>query len=242
MIVEIAVFNPESAVIAFEAGAHRIELCSAAALGGLTPSVGTMQRIRNLISIPIFTMIRPREGDFCYSDLEFETMLYDIEAAKSVGMNGIVSGILNPNGTIDEVRTNLLVEAAYPLPLTFHRAFDMSKDLHHSLEAIIKCGCSRILTSGGKNKAPDAIDTLTSLIKQANNRIAIMPGSGIQLDHIETFKKLGFVEIHLSARTLTESRMQFRKEEPTMGGKCDIPDYSIIIPDKQMIGEIINKA
>ncbi len=239
MKLEIAVFNPESALIAYEAGADRIELCSAPAEGGLTPSLGVMLLVRKKIDIPIFAMIRPREGDFYYSELEFEIMLRDIESAKSAGMDGIVAGVLKKDGSVDKVRTSLLVEAAYPLSFTFHRAFDKSSILFDSLETIIKCGCERVLTSGGKNKASAAIETLIELQNSANQRIIILPGSGIGIENVMQFKQAGFSEVHCSARTLFESLMLYRKDEPILGGNSYTPDYSIIQPDKHIIEAII---
>ena len=141
MLIEIAVFNLESAIAASNAGAQRIELCSAPAEGGLTPSAATMRLARKYVKIPIHIMIRPREGDFCYSEKEFEAMLLDIAAAKIAGMEGIVAGILNPDGSVDEERTAILVGAAAPMNVTFHRAFDMVSDQPEALETIISTGC-----------------------------------------------------------------------------------------------------
>lgn len=239
MLLEIAVFNLESALIAQESGANRIELCSAPAEGGLTPSFGIMSSVRKNLEIPVNVMIRPREGDFYYSELEFESMLMDIELAKSTGMDGIVAGVLKKDGTIDEIRTSLLIEASYPLPFTFHRAFDMSNDLENSLKTLIRCGCKRILSSGGKNKALDGIEMLKKLLQQANQKIIVMPGSGININNVLTFKNSGFNEIHLSARSYSKSQMNFKKEEPQLGGNSFIPDYELLVPDKTTIRQIL---
>lgn len=240
MIIEIAVFNLESAIAAFNAGAHRIELCSAPAGGGLTPSAATMRLTRKYVKIPIHVMIRPREGDFCYSEKEFETMLLDIAAAKVVGMEGVVAGILNPDGTIDEERTAILVDAASPMNVTFLRAFDMVKDQDEALEAIIYAGCARILTSGGKQTAPEGIGKLAELIKKAGNRISIMPGSGININNIKQIAEVtGATELHLSARTFVPGKMMFRQPLVTMGGNVSIPDYDLQLPDETAIREIV---
>jgi len=240
MLIEIAVFNLESAICAANTGAHRIELCSSPAEGGLTPSPATMRLARKYVKIPIHVMIRPREGDFCYSEKEFETMLLDVAAAKMVGMEGIVAGILNPDGTIDKERTSILVDAAAPMNVTFHRAFDMTSDLYQALEDIINSGCSRILTSGGHQSAHEGIDNLTGLVKKAGTRILIMPGSGVNQDNIKKIADTtGAIEMHLSARSFIPGRMSFKKQQVTMGGHVVIPDFEIQLPDETVIRNIL---
>lgn len=241
MIIEIAVFNLESAIAASNAGAHRIELCSAPAEGGLTPSAATMRLTRKYVKIPIHVMIRPREGDFCYSEKEFETMLLDVAAAKVVGMEGVVAGILNPDGTIDEERTAILVDAAAPMNVTFHRAFDMAANQDEALEALIYAGCARVLTSGGQQTAPLGIQRLADLIKKADNRIVIMPGSGVNADNIKQIAEAtGAKELHLSARTFVPGKMTYRQPSVTMGGNVSIPDYDLQLPDEASIRKIIS--
>ena len=240
MIIEIAVFSLEAAIAAYQAGAHRIELCTAAAEGGLTPSAATMRLAKKYVKIPIHVMIRPREGDFCYSEKEFESMLLDIAAAKMVGMQGIVAGILNTDGTVDEKRTAILVDAAAPMNVTFHRAFDMVSDQDKALEAIIYAGCARILTSGGQQTAPKGIDKLADLVSKAGDRISIMPGSGVNLSNLKQIAEVtGAKEIHLSARTFVQGKMNFKQPLVTMGGSVSIPDYDLLLPDKKMIQEIL---
>jgi len=240
MLIEIAVFSLESAITAYNAGAQRIELCSAPAEGGLTPSAATMRLARKYVKIPIHMMIRPREGDFCYSEREFESMLLDIAAAKMVGMEGVVAGILNSDGTIDEKRMALLVDAAFPMNVTFHRAFDMVKDQDEALEAIIYSGCARILTSGGQQNAPQGIERLAELIIKASDRISIMPGSGINHSNIKNIaESTGAKEIHLSARSYVPGKMIFKQPLVTMGGTVTIPDYELLAPDEKVIMEIL---
>lgn len=240
MIIEIAVFSLESAIAAYNAGANRIELCSAPAEGGLTPSAATMRLARKYVKIPIHVMIRAREGDFCYSEKEFEAMLLDIAAAKMVGMEGIVVGVLNPDGTIDEKRTAILVDAASPMNVTFHRAFDMTKDQDEALEAIIYAGCARILTSGGYQTAPQGIDKLAHLVKIAGDRISIMPGSGVNISNIKHITEItGAREIHLSVRSYVPGKMKFKQPLVTMGGTVTIPDYELQLPDKKTVKEIL---
>jgi len=240
MLIEIAVFSLESAIAAFNSGAHRIELCSAPAEGGLTPSAATMRLARKYVKIPIHVMIRPREGDFCYSAKEFEAMRLDVAAAKIVGMEGIVAGVLNPDGTIDEKRTAILVDAASPMNVTFHRAFDMTKDQDKALEAIIYAGCARILTSGGRQTAPEGVEKLAELVKKAGDRISIMPGSGVNLINIKQIaENTGAREIHLSARSFVPGKMEFKQPLVTMGGTVSIPDYDLQLPDEKAIRDIL---
>jgi len=240
MIIEIAVFSLESAIAAFNAGAHRIELCSAPAESGLTPSAATMRLAKKYVKIPIHVMIRPREGDFCYSEKEFETMLLDVAAAKIVGMEGIVTGILNPNGTVDEMRTAILVDAAAPMNVTFHRAFDMTKDQDEAMEAIIYAGCARILTSGGQQTAPEGIEKLAQLVKKAGDRIAVMPGSGINSNNVKDIAETTKAkEIHLSARSFIPSKMTFKNPIVSMASSVKIPDYELQIPDEKSIKEVL---
>lgn len=240
MLIEIAVFSLESAIAAYNAGANRIELCSAPAEGGLTPSAATLRLARKYVKIPIHVMIRPREGDFCYSVIEFEAMLLDIAAAKMVGIEGIVAGVLNSDGTVDEKRTAILVDAASPMNVTFHRAFDMTKDQDAALEAIIYAGCDRILTSGGQQTAPLGIERLAELVKKAGDRISIMPGSGVNLDNIKNIaENTGAKEIHLSARSYVPGKMRFKQPLVTMGGIVTIPDYELQRPDEKSIKEIL---
>jgi copper homeostasis protein len=240
MIIEIAVFSLEAGIAAANAGAHRIELCSAPVEGGLTPSAATMRLARKYIKIPIHVMIRPREGDFCYSTKEFETMLLDVAAAKVAGMDGIVAGILNPDGSVDKERTAILAEAAAPLNVTFHRAFDMSRNQDEALEDIIETGCIRILTSGGQQTAIQGIKKLAELFDKAGKRISIMPGSGINESNIKQIADItGAKEIHLSARAFYPGKMIFKQPMVTMGGNVSIPDFEIQHPDERSIREII---
>jgi copper homeostasis protein len=185
-------------------------------------------------------MIRPREGDFCYSAKEFESMLLDIAAAKMVGMEGIVTGVLNPDGTVDQKRMAILVDAAHPTNVTFHRAFDMVKDQDEALEAIIYAGCARILTSGGKQTAPEGIEKLAELVNKAGDRISIMPGSGVNQNNIKNIAEItGAKEIHLSVRSFIPGNMNFKHPLVTMGGTVTIPDFELQIPDDKAIKEIL---
>ena len=188
----------------------RIELCSDFFQGGLSPNYSSFIKCRAYYTNPLFVMIRPRGGDFCYSDEEFELMKAEILWYKDNGADGIVLGLLNMDGSIDEKRTTELVQLASPLPVTFHRAFDMSVDLNQALEDIIETGCTRILSSGGSPNVELGFNKLIELHKQANARIAIMPGGGVTIDNVQGFIDAGFKNIHLSAKKLVKSKMQYR--------------------------------
>ena len=211
--LEVIGFTIESCMIAQAAGAHRIELCDNPFEGGTTASYGFIKTARENLSIELYPIIRPRGGDFLYSEIEFEVMKADIENCKSLGCDGVVIGILNADGTVDKKRCKQLVEIAHPMKVTFHRAFDRTNDPFKAMEDIISIGCERILTSGQKNLAIDGEELLNKLVKQANNRIIIMPGSGVNSDNIETLvKNTNATEFHTSARTFVNSKMEFINE------------------------------
>lgn len=211
MLLEVIAFTIESCKIIEQAGAHRIELCDNAAEGGTTPSYGMMKAARKEVNIPIFPIIRPRGGDFLYSGEEFEIMKNDIAVCKSLGCDGVVMGILLPNGDIDKERTSALVELAWPLSVTFHRAFDRTVHMQQALEDVVQCGCERILTSGLHPTAEEGIQNLHSLVQQANGRIIIMPGSGIRANNIQKIASgSGAEEFHSSARITARSLMQYQ--------------------------------
>lgn len=212
MLLEIAVFNIQSAIAATNAGAGRIELCENPADGGTTPSYGTLKTVREKINIPVYPIVRPRGGDFLYNDEEFEVLKKDILLCKELGFEGLVTGMLLKDGSIDLRRTAQLVELAYPLEVTFHRAFDRAKDPLQSLECIIKCGCQRILTSGQVPNAFDGKELIKHLVEQADERIIIMPGSGVRSNNIaELARYTGAIELHSSARKNVASSMHFEQ-------------------------------
>ncbi len=208
--LELIGFTLEGCLLAQEFGADRIELCDNPGEGGTTPSYGFIKAARLLLNIELFPIIRPRGGDFLYSDAEFEIMKSDVQLCKKLGCDGIVIGILQSNGTVDIERSKILVELAYPMGVTFHRAFDRVADPHKALEDIISIGCERILTSGLQPSAPDGMQLIASLIKQADNRIIIMPGSGVRADNIiELATTTGATEFHSSARIFQSSKMTY---------------------------------
>jgi copper homeostasis protein len=212
VLLEIAVFNIESALLAASAGADRLELCENPAEGGTTPSYGTLKIVKEKISIPVFPIIRPRGGDFLYNEDEFAVMKKDVELCKELGFEGVVIGLLNEDGTVDAARTKILVDTAYPMEVTFHRAFDRAADPLTALETIIDCGCNRILTSGQVPNAWDGKELIKQLVAQANERIIIMPGSGVRSSNIKDLAEFtGAVELHSSARKNIASAMLVAK-------------------------------
>lgn len=208
--LEVIGFTVDSCSLAQSAGAHRIELCDNPGEGGTTPSYGFIKAARQAVQIELYPIIRPRGGDFFYSDAEFEVMKADVMMCRELGCDGVVIGILNADGTVDKTRCRELVKLAYPMGVTFHRAFDRVKDAAQALEDIIEIGCERILTSGLVPNALDGAATIAALIKQADERIIIMPGSGIRSDNItELAKKTGAVEFHTSARRNITGNMSY---------------------------------
>jgi copper homeostasis protein len=209
-IIEIATTDFMTTAAAVAGGADRIELCAALTEGGTTPSYGTIKKCREAFAVQLFPIIRPRGGDFLYTDEEFEIIKLDILVCKDLGCDGVVIGMLKKDGTIPLKKTARLIECAYPMDVTFHRAFDRCKGPLEALEELIGIGCSRILTSGQVPAAPDGTDLITQLIKAADERIIIMPGSGIRKENIkEVARKTGAIEFHSSLRSRGKGGMEF---------------------------------
>ncbi len=209
-IIEIATSDFSTTAFAVEGGADRIELCANLTEGGTTPSFATIKKCREVFDVLLYPIIRPRGGDFLYTKDEFEIMMQDVKLCKQLGCDGVVIGILNADGSVDIARTEKLVEAAYPLGVTFHRAFDRCKEPFVALEQLIEIGCERILTSGQKHAAPDGVELIAELNKIADDRIIIMPGSGVRKENIKMLaEKTGCTEFHSSLRSKGASPMQF---------------------------------
>jgi copper homeostasis protein len=209
-VIEIATSDFTTTQSAVEGGADRIELCANLAEGGTTPSYGQLKKCREAFTVSLYPIIRPRGGDFLYTEEEFEIMLQDVRLCKELNCDGIVVGLLNTDGTIDIKRTAKLVDAAYPLGVTFHRAFDRCRDPFEALEQLIKIGCERILTSGQQPAAPDGAELIAQLNKAADERIIIMPGSGVRKENIKMLaEKTGCTEFHSSLRAKMKSNMEF---------------------------------
>lgn len=204
MLLEICAATIQSAINGETAGAHRIELCSELAVGGVTPSFGMIQEVLKKVSLPVFVLIRPRSGDFTYSNDEFEMMKADILQCKKMGCAGIVSGVLKEDNTMDIKRTQELAALSKPLPFTFHRAFDWVPNPEEAIETLIETGVNRVLTSGQKTTAEQGLELLIQLKDQANGRIQILPGGGIHENNVKLFKDAGFEEVHASASVLVK--------------------------------------
>lgn len=236
--LEVCVDSIESALVAQSCGADRVEYCDNLNEGGTTPSYGQILSARNNLSLKLHVLIRPRGGDFLYSSMEYDIMRRDIEICGERGVDGIVAGILLPNGEIDIDRTAKLFEFAYPMSATFHRAFDMCIDPEQGLEDVIATGADRLLTSGSKNSAANGIEMIRELVQQAGNRIIIMAGGGINTSNAEEIIRQTMVrEIHLTGRTEIDSEMIFRRNDINMGMK-GIPEYSRKIANKDIIQKI----
>lgn len=208
-ILETIAFNIQSCITAQAAGAQRIELCDNPLEGGTTPSYGFIKAARKVLTIDLFSIIRPRGGDFLYTNEEFEIMKTDIKVCKELGCDGVVFGILKDDATIDKPRCKILVQIAYPMSITFHRAFDRVTDPSQALEDVIECKFERILTSGFHPTAMDGLENLKKLIQLADERIIIMPGSGVRAANIgELAEATAAVEFHSSARKLHNSNMK----------------------------------
>jgi len=226
-ILEVCVDSIESALAAAAGGADRIELCQSLGEGGLTPSAGLLKAVRQRVKIPLAVMIRPRGADFCYSEAEFEIMQHDLLFAKQSGADFIVLGLLTPDGAVDKLRTGELMTLAQPLPVTFHRAFDMVQDVEKALEDLIQLGVARVLTSGLERTVMEGLDLISALVRQAGSRISIVPGGGItEQNLVKILSATGVREFHVSASAIQESAMTFRNIRVTMGRTSGPAEYS----------------
>lgn len=236
MTVEIVVFTLEAAMKAQEGGADRIELCDNPAEGGTTPSAGIIELVRQNLSIDIYAMIRPRGGDFLYSNYEFHSMKRDITQCQKLSVDGLVFGILNPDGTIDKKRCQELIAKARPLKVTCHRAFDMARDPFEALEDCIEAGFDRILTSGQEFRAIQGVTLLRQLVEKANGRISIIAGSGVNEENVqEIVSETGVKEIHFSATAFRDSAMKYRNEKISGMGQGSGGEYQLRTADPARI-------
>ncbi|MCU0467763.1 MAG: copper homeostasis protein CutC [Arcicella sp.] len=238
--VEVCAFSLESCLAAERAGAKRVELCSAMYEGGTTPSAGLIQLVKKQTNLEVYAMIRPRGGDFCYSNHEIDVMKADIEVAKNLGCDGVVLGILQTDGSVDVLQTKQMVGLAQPMKVTFHRAIDMTHNYEEALEAIIEAGCHRILTSGQKNTAIEGIENIKKLVKCANGRIEVMVGSGVNAQNAAILASTGVNAIHLTGKSSRDSAMIYRKEGIMMGGLSEVPEYDIVYSDTEKIRAVVN--
>ena len=236
--LEICTFSLTSALTAQTANATSLELCANQSVGGTTPSIGLITLVRAQVSLPINVMIRPRGGDFLYSETEFEVMCADIDAVKASGVEGVVLGVLKSDGTVDEERTRVLVQRARPLKVTFHRAFDMTRNPYEALEAVIRSGADRVLTSGQKQRAFEGWVLLEKLVKQSKGRIEIVAGSGVGWENVEGLLRAGVDGLHMSGSTRRDGGMEFRRGDVSMisavGG-----EYERVEADAEKIGRVV---
>jgi copper homeostasis protein len=236
MTLEIVVYNIESALKAQEGRADRIELCDNPSEGGTTPSYGTIELVRQNVSIDVFVMIRPRGGDFHYTSYEFHSMKRDIAQCQKLSVDGVVFGILNPDGTLDKKRCKELIAQARPLKVTCHRAFDMTQDPFQALEDCIEVGFDRILTAGQQAQALKGAELIGELIKRANGRIAIMPGSGVNEDTVvDILTKSKAKEIHFSATAFRDSGMTFKNQQIAGMGSDEGSEFKVRTVDPERV-------
>jgi copper homeostasis protein len=230
ILFEVCVDSIESSLIAGQSGADRIELCADLNIGGVTPSYGTIKTVLDRLSIPAHVLIRPRSGGFLYTSPEYDVMKQDILFCKEAGARGIVAGILNRDGTIDRTRLQELINLARPMSVTFHRAFDFTRDAIESLELLIEMGVDRILTSGQETDVYSGINMIKKLVEHSSDRIIIMPGGGVNEQNIrEIIKSTGVKEIHASARESVKSKMNFVNPNMSLNNNIEINfgDFSI---------------
>jgi copper homeostasis protein len=236
--IEACIGTLQSGIEAEKGGGNRVELCDNLAEGGTTPSAALIQMTKEKLEIPAAVMIRPRHGDFLYSDLEFEIMKKDIEFCKTVGVEAVVFGLLTPDGQIDCQRTMRLVESAGNMQVCFHRAVDLSRDYFEAIEQIINCGCTRILTSGGANKAVEGFENIRKAQELYGNKIEIMFGSGINAENVSKFHSVGIRNFHLSGKVQIDSLMTYRKEGVSMGAISAEEEYKITQTDYRKIEDV----
>ncbi|SDG66882.1 copper homeostasis protein [Vibrio xiamenensis] len=240
--IEVCIDNLESLYLAIAGGATRIELCSSLTLGGLTPSFGMMQQAAKQSSVPIYAMIRPRQGDFLYDDDDIAMMASDIQAAATANLQGVVLGLLTADGEIDVVRAKPLIDLAHQLGLgvTFHRAIDQSRDALKSLEQVIELGCERVLTSGLAADVVSGIETLKQMQSLAAGRITIMAGAGLNAQNVaQIVTQCAIREVHLSGKTSRPSLMNKAANQAHMGSK-NVNDFVVPITSSAAIQSVVD--
>lgn len=240
MKTELCAYSVDACRVAAQLGVNRVELCASPAEGGVTPSVATIERVAEIEGLDLSVMIRPRGGDFLYSDDEFQTMLQDIKHARKAGATGVVFGILTADGRVDIDRTRQLVEAAGDMETTFHRAVDMTEDYEAAVEAIIAAGCKRILTSGGYDKAIDGIDNIRRAVEISQGRIEIMAGSGVVAANAKKLTETGVDALHFSAKKMIAGGMEYRNPRISMGGSDAVDEFALRVVDQNEVINILN--
>jgi copper homeostasis protein len=242
-LIEICVEGIDGLLAAQAAGADRVELCASLVEGGITPSLGTVRAALDQATIPFHVMVRPRGGDFLYSEPEYRSMLADVIALRDLGVAGVVFGCLKADGTIDEQRMAELTEAAGPLAVTCHRAFDMTRDPVEALETLIRCKVGRVLTSGQRDTAVEGKGLLADLVRQAGDRITILGCGALDLQNIaEVRKTTGLSEMHFAALKDVPSAMNYRNPHVGMGGSDLDREYRNTLTDTELVAATIAAA
>lgn len=241
--IEICVEGIDGLVAAQHGGADRVELCASLLEGGLTPSLGTIREALRVATIPFHVIIRPRGGDFLYSELEFQSMLEDVRAIRAMGAAGVVFGCLTADGRIDEARMTALVEAARPMATTCHRAFDMTRDPEEAIEALVRAGVDRVLTSGQRDTAVEGIPILRRAVAAARGRIRIMACGALDAGNIaDVLRQSGADELHFAALRTDRSAMTYRNEHVGMGGTAIEREFELTVTDGDAVRRTIAAA
>ena len=242
-VIEICVEGIDGLVAAQNAGADRVELCASLLEGGITPSFGTVREALRLATIPFHVIVRPRGGDFLYSEAEFASMLADVAALRDLGIAGVVIGCLTADGDIDEARTAALVQAARPLSVTCHRAFDMTRDASAALEALIRCGVDRVLTSGQRDTAAEGVELLAAMVRLAAGRIVVLGCGALDPANIADVRaRTGLTEMHFASLKDVPSAMRFRNPNVGMGGTELDREYRNTVTDGTLVKATIAAA
>jgi copper homeostasis protein len=243
ILLEICCGSIDDAIQAEKGGADRVELCSALFLGGLTPSLGTIQEAKHRLKIPVMVMVRPRSGGFCYTEAEFATMERDAEAATGSGADGVVFGVLRPDGRIDEKRTKQMCRLIGKRQAVFHRAFDVTPDPFKALEQLVELGITRVLTSGQKDTVPEGVELIAELIERAGKRIEILPGGGglRPFNMHEMVARTGCRQVHMTAWGAVQDSSTHARPEVTFGGALHPPEDQYDMTDAKLVREIAAK-
>jgi len=239
-LIEVCVEGIDGLVAAQAAGADRVELCASLLEGGITPSLGTVRAALTVATVPFHVMVRPRGGDFLYSQAEYDSMLTDVEALRDLGVAGVVFGCLTAEGTIDEARMSELTRRTGPLAVTCHRAFDMTRDPFEALEALVRCKVGRVLTSGQRDTADEGASLLAELVRRAENRIVILGCGGLDAQNIAAIRdRTGLREMHFAALKDLPSGMRFRNPHVGMGGTELDREYRLTLTDPGAVAAAI---
>ncbi len=237
--VEVCAYSLESCLAADRAGADRVELCASPHDGGCTPSMGLVKAVLASTNMEVHAMLRPRGGDFCYDAYERENLIADARELKQAGVHGLVLGALVPSGDLDVELMQMIRAEVGDMSLTFHRAIDVSREPEVVIEQLITLGFQRILTSGLRDRAIEGIENIAQFVMQANGRIEIMAGSGVNPQNCQHFLDIGVDAVHTSAKTLRDSAMEYRRPGISMGGFAEVSEFEIAYSSESLIRETI---